>query len=59
MLPSYIIEELTKRNKRKGCLEEAIIKCPVPAPVDDDRDDDLSNEKTPSDRGVVILDFTI
>ena len=59
MLPSYIIDELTRGDKRKGCLEEVIVECPVPAPSEDDRDNDLSDEKIPKDRGVVILDFTI
>ena len=59
MLPSYIIEKIIKREREKEQLEELNIECPEPAASDDYFDDDLMDEETTEDRGIVILDFTI
>ena len=58
MLPAYIIDKIIKGEREKEPLEELIIECPEPN-ASDDRDDDLVDEETVEDRGIVILDFTI
>lgn len=59
MLPTYIVDEIIKREKRITRVDEIGIECPVPSGYDDGLDQDSSEEENRSDRGVVILDFTI
>ena len=58
MLPSYIIDEIERREQEKELQEELFIECPIPdsnnEPPTETPGDDIAGE-----RGVAILDFDV
>jgi hypothetical protein len=56
MLDAYVIEEIKRRERDKGLDERPVIELPLPRPVParPDREEDRS----PNDRGVVIIDYS-